>query len=122
VLAGKISISPHLSERLLQSTTRGRRNPRANKLPMERLSDRELEVLEWLGQGLSVKTIAERLHRSSKTIETHRQRLKDKLHIKSNSELIAHAACWVKDSSGRIHGPRGHGRRIGPKSAEFPAG
>lgn len=116
VLAGKISVSPKLSSRLLQTATGGRRLL-AKKPPMERLSDRELEVLEWIGQGLSVKTIAQRLHRSAKTIETHRQRLKDKLHIKSNSELIAQAACWVQESSGPAPRHRGPGKRTGQPSA-----
>ena len=101
VLAGRISVSSSLSERLLQTATVGRRRS-AKKLPMERLSNRELEVLEWIGQGLSVKIIAQRLHRSVKTIETHRQRLKDKLHIKSNPALIAQAACWAQGNSGRL--------------------
>jgi DNA-binding NarL/FixJ family response regulator len=101
VLSGQISISPHLSERLLQSAASGR-HMMSKKPPMERLSNRELEVLEWMGQGLSVKDIAQRLHRSAKTIETHRQRLKDKLQIKSNSELIAHAARWIQETSGNV--------------------
>jgi DNA-binding NarL/FixJ family response regulator len=110
VLAGKISVSPNLSDRLLQTATGGR-HLGANKLPMERLSNRELEVLEWIGQGLSMKIIAQRLRRSVKTIETHRQRLKDKLHIKSNPELIAQAACWVQETSGRLARSRGRKAR-----------
>ena len=101
VLAGRISVSPNLSYRLLQTASGGRR-PGATKPPLERLSNRELEILEWIGQGLSVKIIAQRLHRSVKTVETHRQRLKDKLHIKSNPELIAQAACWMQEGSGRF--------------------
>jgi DNA-binding NarL/FixJ family response regulator len=101
VLAGKISVSVPLSRQLVLTAAAGGRRARAKRPPMERLSNRELEILGWLGQGMSVKAIAERLHRSSKTVETHRQRLKVKLHIKSNSELIAHAACWVQESRGR---------------------
>ena len=115
VLAGKISISEHLSDRLLHVAAGGRRL-RAKKAPMERLSDRELEVLEWLGQGLSTKQIAARLRRSAKTIETHRQRLKDKLQIKSNSELIAHAACWVQEAGKRSRLSRGRLRRVGKEN------
>jgi DNA-binding NarL/FixJ family response regulator len=107
VLAGKISVSAPLSKRLLQTAAAGGRRARAQQPPMERLSNRELEILGWLGQGMSVRDIAERLHRSIKTIETHRQRLKIKLQIKSNSELIAHAACWVQESRGRAQ--REHG-------------
>jgi DNA-binding NarL/FixJ family response regulator len=105
VLSGRISISPHLSARLAEAavSTGGSRN---RKLPMDRLSNRELEVLEWMGQGKSVKAIAERLDRSAKTIETYRQRLKDKLHIQSNSELIAHAARWVQEHGSHAASPR----------------
>lgn len=100
VLSGRISISAHLSARLAEAAASAR-GARARKLPMERLSNRELEVLEWMGQGKTVKSIAQHLNRSAKTIETYRQRLKDKLNIQSNSELIAHAARWVQEHSGR---------------------
>ncbi|EDY16636.1 two component transcriptional regulator, LuxR family [Chthoniobacter flavus Ellin428] len=98
VLSGRISISAHLSARLAEAAA-STRGTRARKLPMDRLSNRELEVLEWMGQGKSVKAIAQRLERSAKTIETYRQRLKEKLNIESNSELIAHAARWVQEHS-----------------------
>ena len=79
---------------------------------MDRLSNRELEVLEWMGQGKSVKAIAQHLDRSAKTIETYRQRLKDKLNIQSNSELIAHAARWVQEHSGSNPAPRQRKARV----------
>jgi DNA-binding NarL/FixJ family response regulator len=96
VLAGKIAVSPDLSERMLRSAARSR----TPKPPMERLSDRELEVFELIGRGVSTKEIADRLHRSVKTIETHRQRLKTKLQIKGHAELIAQAARWVQETGG----------------------
>ena len=67
---------------------------------MERLTDRELEIFELIGRGLGTKDIAERLHRSVKTVETHRMRLKEKLDIKANAELIAKAAWWVQERNG----------------------
>jgi DNA-binding NarL/FixJ family response regulator len=114
VLHGQISISAHLSERLMLTAARGR-GQQARKPAMERLSNRELEVLEWMGQGMSIKAIAQRLNRSAKTIETHRQRLKDKLQIRSNSELIAHAARWMHETGGGSEG--GHRSKSHPKEA-----
>lgn len=116
VLAGKISISAHLSERLMHSAAVGGRRAKADKSPMERLSNRELEVLEWLGHGLSVRTIAGQLHRSAKTIETYRQRLKEKLRIESNAELIIRAARWMEESSNRPPAP--HGKAIRKSAAK----
>jgi DNA-binding NarL/FixJ family response regulator len=105
VLEGKIAISPNLSNRMLQTAV-GDRGKTA-KPPMERLSDRELEIFEMLGRGMSTKEIATRLRRSAKTVETHRLRLKDKLHITANSELIVKAACWVQEAGGKVGTPPG---------------
>ena len=52
------------------------------------LTPRELEVLALLGQGLSVPEVAGLLHRSAKTIETHRDRIAQKLHARNRSELV----------------------------------
>jgi len=100
-LAGEIVVSEQLSAQLLGSgTTRKAKGPPS----VERLSDRELEIFQMIGSGLQTKEIAARLHRGIKTIETHRLRLKDKLAIASNSELIAKAASWVALSGSK----RGH--------------
>lgn len=104
VLGGKIAVSPSLSERMLRSASKSR----APKPPMERLSDRELEVFELIGRGVATKEIADRLHRSVKTIETHRQRLKTKLQIKGHAELIAQAARWVQEAGGGDPTPAGN--------------
>src|SRR6185436_14123673 len=47
--------------------------------PLEQLTDRELEVLELLGQGLTTRQIADRWSRSIKTVETYREKIKRKL-------------------------------------------
>jgi DNA-binding CsgD family transcriptional regulator len=62
--------------------------------PMARLTDRELEVFSLIGQGLSTRTIAERLNLSVKTIGTHRERIKVKLRLKNANELLRHAVNW----------------------------
>ena len=56
-----------------------------------RLSDRELEVLEMLGRGLSTADIAGQLHLSPKTVEAHRENLKKKLGLRNATELLRYA-------------------------------
>jgi len=62
----------------------------------ESLSDRELEVLEMIGNGLGSREIAGRLHLSMKTIESHREHIKDKLGLHSASELANYAFNWMR--------------------------
>ena len=64
-------------------------------LPVESLSDRELEVLQMLGEGLSASEISERLYISASTVETHRKRIKQKLNLKSAGELNRAAVQWA---------------------------
>lgn len=91
VLAGEVVVSPRLTKQMLQTA----RKPGASRLPsLESLTDRELEVFHLIGAGMATKEIAERLHRGVKTIETHRLRLKQKLGVKSHTELVAKAAAW----------------------------
>jgi DNA-binding NarL/FixJ family response regulator len=61
----------------------------------ESLSDRELEVLELIGDGHGSREIAQRLHVSIKTIESHREHIKTKLGLKSAAELVNYAFNWV---------------------------
>lgn len=57
----------------------------------DRLTDREMEVFQLLGEGLAVREIAKRLHVSSKTVEAHRTHIKEKLNIKTSPELLRYA-------------------------------
>jgi DNA-binding NarL/FixJ family response regulator len=52
-------------------------------------------VFELLGRGLSTRQIAERLHLSIKTIESHRENIKTKLNFRNAAELVWHATQWV---------------------------
>jgi DNA-binding CsgD family transcriptional regulator len=63
--------------------------------PQELLSDRELEVFQLIGRGLTTREIADRLHLSVHTVETHRQRIKSKLSIDNTAILSREAARWV---------------------------
>jgi DNA-binding CsgD family transcriptional regulator len=48
-----------------------------------------------IGEGLSAREIARRLHLSPKTVDAHRANIKEKLNIKASSELISYAARWT---------------------------
>jgi DNA-binding NarL/FixJ family response regulator len=60
------------------------------------LSDREIEVLELIGKGEGTIEIADRLHISAKTVESHRANIKSKLNLKSASELLSYAIQWTQ--------------------------
>ncbi|VGO17535.1 Oxygen regulatory protein NreC [Pontiella desulfatans] len=66
------------------------------------LSLRELEVFELIGRGNSTREIAEQLNLSVKTIETNRAHIKDKLHLRSGTELMLRAIHGVENESLRI--------------------
>ena len=63
----------------------------AGALPMDRLTDRELEVFRMIGAGHSVKEIADKLFLSAKTVEAHREHIKQKLNIRRSAELLRFA-------------------------------
>lgn len=92
VLDNKIYLSPSATARVLNqvATTEA-----PAKSPVATLSDRELEVFELLGDGLSSREIASRLHLSVKTVETYREKIKAKLSLKNGSELTRHAIHWA---------------------------
>jgi DNA-binding NarL/FixJ family response regulator len=60
------------------------------------LSDRELEVFEYMGRGLTSSEIAEELNLSPKTIDTYRSRAKEKLGLDSNAALRRRAVVWME--------------------------
>ena len=92
VLQGDVYLSPRMTSRLLHGVARGHAT---QDDPVQNLSNREIEVFEMIGQGLTVQQIAMRLHLSPKTIETHREKVKQKLNVKSSAELNRHAVQWV---------------------------
>lgn len=96
VLSGKVYVSESLTEQMVQRAFGGGDLGRS---PIDRLSDREMQVFELIGQGLTVREIAARLELSPKTIETHREHVKDKLGLKNATELTRHALQWVLEHS-----------------------
>jgi DNA-binding NarL/FixJ family response regulator len=99
VLNGKIYLSDKMSANILEVFSGGRAE---SSSPVGRLTDREFEVFQMIGDGLDVREIAERLHLSVKTIEVHRTNIKQKLKLKSVGDLIRHAVRWIESKeSGR---------------------
>lgn len=72
---------------------------RDNGSPIENLTDRELEIYILIGEGHGVKQIAEKLYLSTKTIETYKAKLKEKLKIDNASELRRHAVLWLNNNN-----------------------
>jgi DNA-binding NarL/FixJ family response regulator len=64
-------------------------------LPEECLSDREIEIFQMIGEGLPTREVARRLGVSAKTVEAHREHIKEKLDIRSANELVLYAVNWV---------------------------
>jgi len=82
-----------------------RRRPKNSHSPrsanaLENLSDREMHIFQLVGSGLGTREIARSLRLSVKTVETHRENIKHKLHLSSGAQLRERAAKWVEQTSG----------------------
>ena len=97
--SGNIYLSESMSDQILQLFS-GRHSGRARS-PLRQLSDREFEVFELTGAGLSTQEIAKKLHLSAKTVKAHRANVKRKLNLKTMAELISYAARWINQRANR---------------------
>ena len=97
VLAGEVYLSERMQGKLLRGS--GKRSEVMIASPLEKLSDRELEIFRLLGQGMGTRQIANLLHLSISTVESHRARIKEKLGVKSATQLLQHAVKWVETES-----------------------
>jgi DNA-binding NarL/FixJ family response regulator len=95
VLSGQIYLNEKTASTVLSRLT-AHSKPRGNS-SVDLLAERELQVFELTGEGLSIREIAERLHIDVKTVETYRARIKEKLNLKSSSELLQMAIRWNKE-------------------------
>jgi len=98
VMSGGIYVSPQFSEKLVFKAIQGSEGDLGS--PVDKLSDRELEVLQLFGRGKSTRDIAETLHLSVKTIETHRAHIKEKLGFKDADEMVKFAVEWMTVAEG----------------------
>ncbi len=93
VREGQIYLSEEMAQHLLGQAVGGHRNLRQS--PIEALSNRELEVFRHIGNGRTTSEIAKQLHLSPHTVETHRQRIKEKLNVETAAELTQMAVRWA---------------------------
>jgi len=96
VLGGGIYVSEAIGNTMLRQLASGGRPVASN--PIERLSNRELQILQMIGSGLSTRQTAEALSLSMKTVESHRERIKRKLHLSTGSQLVQFAVNWSERS------------------------
>ena len=99
VLGGDIYLSEKMSSSMLSKLMRGKDDRPVS--PVQTLSDRELEVFGLLGQGKGTRLIAEELNLTIATINSFRARIKDKLQLKSSTEVMLHAIQWVREGAGK---------------------
>ena len=95
VLGGDLHLSEKMASAMVGKFMRGNTAPPAS--PFEALSDRELEVFRMLGQGKAVRVIAEEMSVTVPTINSFRNRIKDKLNLKTSTEVMLQAIQWVQD-------------------------
>jgi DNA-binding NarL/FixJ family response regulator len=93
VANGQTFVSPAVSAKILDSFSG---HSRSEKAAVEQLTDREFEVFQLIGQGLSTKEMADKLHVSVKTIEVHRVNIKEKLKTPTAPDLIRYAVRWME--------------------------
>ncbi len=94
VLSGQTYTSPRVSAKIVEDFSA--RRPRGSSSPIEKLSDREFEVFQLVGQGKTTREIAAQLGLSSKTVDVHRGHIKEKLGLKDATALVRHAVRWVE--------------------------
>jgi DNA-binding NarL/FixJ family response regulator len=97
VLSGKRYLSDDMTQRLVRQAITGSDPGEAD--PIQHLSDRELEVFQLIGAGLTTSAIADRLYLSVHTVESHREKIRHKLGLKNGNELMKRAVQWVLESA-----------------------
>jgi DNA-binding NarL/FixJ family response regulator len=92
VLNGELYVSAEMSKRMIAEHVGASAGARSD---VDKLTDRELEVLQLIGEGKEVRDIATQLHLSAKTVEAHRAHIKEKLNMNNAREVARFAVQWV---------------------------
>lgn len=90
VASGERFVDPDIVEEMMFE--KAKKPVRTSAYPNERLSERELQIMKLFAQGKTVTEIGEELFISTKTVSTHKTRLMQKMHFKSNADLVLYAA------------------------------
>ncbi|QEH32274.1 Oxygen regulatory protein NreC [Aquisphaera giovannonii] len=94
---GEVWLSEAMAQRMLMRSV-GPGGLEVARSPLDSLADRELEVLRLIGQGRRTAEIAEQLHLSVKTVETYRDRIRQKLGLPDGTRLTHYATQWVLEN------------------------
>lgn len=95
VLAGRRYVSEQILQKLINLAIGGEETETGD--PVERLSDRELEIFRLIGQGTTPAAIAKQLHISPHTVDSHREKIRHKLNLENGRELMQRAMHWMLD-------------------------
>jgi DNA-binding NarL/FixJ family response regulator len=98
VLAGEMYLSHKMATSLVNRLLHGETEP-PQETPLQRLTERELEVFRLLGQGKGARQIAEELKLSVATINSFRARIREKLRLKNSTELLLTAGNWIREQA-----------------------
>lgn len=95
VLGGDMHLSEKMASQVITKFMHG--GGETPPSPLERLSDRELEVFQMLGMGKGVRQIAREMNVTIPTVNSFRNRIKEKLQLKSSTEVMLHAIHWSRE-------------------------
>lgn len=93
VMTGQIFLSEAMASKMIGQFVGGTAETPTDSI--HNLTDRELEIFELIGLGLPTREIAQRLHLSPKTVDSHREHIKEKLQIDNATDLLKHAIEWA---------------------------
>ncbi len=96
IFQGEVYLSDRMSEKLLKNLLHGKKTGNAS---VDSLSDREFEVFILIGQGWTTRNIAEKMNLSKKTIDTYREKIKEKLSLQNANQLIRYACQWTQENN-----------------------
>ncbi len=95
ILAGQIYVSKQMSQLIVEMFSGKKRKGHASS-PIEKLTDREFEVFQLIGEGKGSRDIGTQLGVSVRTIDAHRAHIKEKLALKDSNALVRQAVRWVE--------------------------
>lgn len=98
IMAGQIHVSEAMASKVMSKIVDGGGDSEDQSL-VSSLTDRELEIFTLIGNGLPTREIGKRLHISAKTVDSHREHIKEKLQLDNATDLLKHAIQWVQYSS-----------------------
>jgi len=97
IVKGEIYLNPRFMSRMVSRISGGRD---IASEPIDRLADRELEVFDLIGRGLTTREIAEQLGLGVTTVDTYKSRIREKLNLENSARLRFAASRWVFGSCG----------------------